>query len=137
MALEPYLCFLATNPIPDSCYSSLKMARTHTHALIDLFKIRKMFIALIGLYLLAGTFYFLWFSHMPKMATELPMVITDIEYWHASCYVEEICAKPQFLNFISKCDALFTCMVAKPVNIREKSLCRCPKEYSKYGQKGK
>ena len=136
-ALEPHPCFLATNPIPDSSYSSLKMARFHSHALIDLFKIQKMLIGLIGLCLLAGTFYFLWFSHMPKMATELPMVTTNTEYWHASYYMEEICAKPQFLNFISECGVLFTSTVAKLVNIREKTLCRCPKEYSKCGQKGK
>nr|POF20509.1 pectinesterase/pectinesterase inhibitor u1 [Quercus suber] len=36
------------------------------------------------------------------MATELPVVTTDPKYWHAGCYVEEICAKPQFLNFISE-----------------------------------
>ena len=76
-------------PIPDSNYYSLKMARTYTHILIDFFKIRKM---LIELKILASTFYFLWFSHMPKMATELLVVTTDTEYWHASCYVEEIYA---------------------------------------------
>ena len=96
MALEPYLCFLATNPIPDSNYYSLKMARTYTHILIDFFKIRKMLIELINLYLLAGTFYFLWFSHMPKMAIELLVVTTDTEYWHAGCYVEKIYASLSF-----------------------------------------
>ena len=131
MALEPYLCFLATNPIPDSNYYSLKMARTYTHILIDFFKIRKM---LIELKILASTFYFLWFSHMPKMTTELLVVTTDTEYWHAGCYVEEMYAKSQFLNFIFECGALFTSTVAKPVNSREKTLCHCPKEY---GQKGK
>ena len=47
------------------------------------------------------------------------MVTIDTEYWHAGCYMEEICAKPQFLKFISECGALFTDMVAKPVNSRE------------------
>ena len=56
---------------------------------------------------------------MPKMATKLPVVTTDTEYWHAGCYKEEICAKPQFLKFIPECGALFTDMVAKPVNSRE------------------
>ncbi|KAF3960140.1 hypothetical protein CMV_015120 [Castanea mollissima] len=53
------------------------------------------------------------------MATELLVVTTDTEYWHASCYVEEICAKPQFLKFISECSTLFTGTVAKPVKNRE------------------
>ena len=92
------------------------MARSYTHVLIDLFKIRKMLIGLIGLCLLADTFYFLWFSNIPKMATELPVVTTDTEYWHASYYMEEICAKPQFLKFIPECGALFTCMVAEPAS---------------------
>ena len=109
------------------------MARTYTHVLIDLFKIWKMLIGLIGLCLLADTFYFLWFSSMPKMATELPVVTTDIEYWHPGCYMEEICTKPQFLKFIPECDALFTGTVAKPVNNREQ-LYHYPKEYHKYDQ---
>ena len=71
------------------------------------------------------------------MAIELPVVTTDTEYWHAGCYVEEICAKPQFPNFIFECGVLFTGTVANPVNNREKTLCHCPKEYCKYGQKGK
>ena len=95
------------------------MARTYTHVFIDLFKIRKMLIGLIGLCLLADTFYFMWLSHMPKMATELLVVTTDTEYWHAGYYEEEICAKPQFLKFIFECSALFTSMVAKPINSRE------------------
>ena len=33
--------------------------------------------------------------------------------------MEEICAKPQFLKFILECSALFTGMVAKPVNSTE------------------
>ena len=53
------------------------------------------------------------------MATELPVVTTDTEYWHVGCYMEEICVKPQFLKFNPKCGALFTGMVAKPVNSRE------------------
>ena len=53
------------------------------------------------------------------MATELPVVTTDTEYWHAGCYMEKICAKPQFLKFIPECDVLFTGTVAKPVNSRE------------------
>ena len=53
------------------------------------------------------------------MATELPVVTTDTEYLHASCYMEKICAKPQFLKFIPEFGALFTGMVAKPVNSRE------------------
>ena len=53
------------------------------------------------------------------MATELPVVTTDTEYWHAGCYMKKICAKPQFLKFIPKSGALFTRMVAKPVNSRE------------------
>nr|POF12459.1 hypothetical protein CFP56_59374 [Quercus suber] len=53
------------------------------------------------------------------MATELPMVTTDIEYWHTGCYMEEIYTKPQFLKFISECGALFTSIVAKLVNSRE------------------
>ena len=53
------------------------------------------------------------------MATELPVVTTDTEYWHAGCYMEEICGKPQFLKFISKCGALFIGTVAKPVNSRD------------------
>ena len=56
---------------------------------------------------------------MPKITTELLLVTTDIEYWHAGCYMEEICAKPQFLKFIPECSALFTGMVAKPVNSTE------------------
>ena len=95
------------------------MDRTYTHVLIDLFKIRKMLIGLIGLCLLANTLYFVWFSNMPKITTELPLVTTDTEYWHAGCYMEEIYAKPQFLKFIPECGALFTCMVAKPVNSKE------------------
>ena len=54
------------------------------------------------------------------MATELPVVTTDTEYWHAGCYMEEIYAKPQFLKFNPECSALFTGMVAKPINSREK-----------------
>ena len=50
------------------------------------------------------------------MATELPVVTTDTEYWHAGCYMEKICAKPQFLKFIPECGALFTCMVAEPAS---------------------
>ena len=95
------------------------MARTYTHVLIDLFKIRKMLIGLIGLCLLANTFYFMWLSHMSKMATELLVVTTDTEYWHASCYMDEICAKSQYLKFILEFGALFTSMVAKPVNSTE------------------
>ena len=53
------------------------------------------------------------------MATELPVVTTDTEYWHAGCYMDEICAKPQFLKFVPECSALFTGMVAKLVNSRE------------------
>ena len=53
------------------------------------------------------------------MATELPVVTTDTEYWHTGCYMEEICAKPQFLKFIPECGVFFTGMVAKPVNSRE------------------
>ena len=53
------------------------------------------------------------------MATKLPVVTTDTEYWHAGCYMEEICAKPQFLKFIPECGVFFTGMVAKPVNSRE------------------
>ena len=53
------------------------------------------------------------------MTTELPVVTIDLVYWHASCYVEEIYAKPQFLKFIPECGALFTGTVAKPVNSRE------------------
>ena len=53
------------------------------------------------------------------MATELPVVTTDTEYWHVGCYMEEICVKPQFLKFNPECGALFTGMVAKPVNSRE------------------
>ena len=53
------------------------------------------------------------------MATEFPVVTTDTEYWHAGCYMEEICTKPQFLKFILECDALFIGMVAKPLNSRE------------------
>ena len=56
---------------------------------------------------------------MPKLATELPVVTTDTEYWHAGCYMEEICAKPQFLKFIPEWGVFFTGMVAKPVNSRE------------------
>ena len=78
-----------------------------------------MLIGLIGLCLLADTFYFMWFSHIPKMATELPVVTTDTEFWHASYYEEEICAKPQFLKYIFKYSGLFTSMVAKPINNRE------------------
>ena len=84
------------------------MARTYTHILIDLFKIWKMLIGLIGLCHLADTFYFLWFSNIPKMVTELPVVTSDTEYWHAGCYMEEICAKPQFPKFILECGVLFT-----------------------------
>ena len=51
-------------------------------------------IGLIGLCPLADTSYFLWFSHMPKMATEIPVVTTDTEYWHVGCYMEELYAKP-------------------------------------------
>ena len=109
------------------------MARTYTHVLIDLFKIWKMLIGLIGLCLLADTFYFLWFSSMLKMATELPVVTTDIEYWHPGCYMEEIDTKPQFLKFIPECGALFIGTVAKPVNSREQ-LYHYPKEYRKYDQ---
>ena len=53
------------------------------------------------------------------MATELLVVTTNTEYWHAGCYMEKICAKSQFLKFILECGALFTSMVAKPVNSRE------------------
>ena len=53
------------------------------------------------------------------MATELPVVTTDTKYWHAGCYMEEIYAKPQFLKFNPECSALFTGMVAKPINSRE------------------
>ena len=53
------------------------------------------------------------------MATELPVVTTDTEYWHAGRYMEEIYAKPQFLKFNPECSALFTGMVAKPVNSTE------------------
>ena len=81
-----------------------------------------MLIGLIGLCLLTDTFFFLYFSNMPKLATELPVVTTDTEYWHAGCYMEEICAKPQFLKFIPECGVIFTGMVAKPVNSREQ-LC--------------
>ena len=56
---------------------------------------------------------------MPKMATELPVMTTDTEYWHVGYYEEEIYAKPQFLKFIFECSVLFTSMVAKPVNSRE------------------
>ena len=78
-----------------------------------------MLIGLIGLCLLTDTFFFLCFSNMPKITTELPLVTTDTEYWHAGCYMEEICAKPQFLKFIPECSALFTGIVAKPVNSTE------------------
>ena len=78
-----------------------------------------MLIGLIGLCLLADTSYFLRFSHMPKMAIEVSVVTTDTEYWHVSCYMEEIYAKPQFLKFAPEYGALFTGMVAKPVNSRE------------------
>ena len=78
-----------------------------------------MLIGLIGLCLLTDTFFFLCFSNMPKLTTELPVVTTDTEYWHAGCYMEEICAKPQFLKFIPECGVFFTGMVAKPVNSRE------------------
>ncbi|KAK7822240.1 hypothetical protein CFP56_036640 [Quercus suber] len=37
------------------------------------------------------------------MATKLPVVTTDIKYWHTGCYMEEIYTKPQFLKFISEC----------------------------------
>ena len=53
------------------------------------------------------------------MATELPVVTSDTEYWHAGCYMEEICAKPQFLKFIPECGALFIGIVAKPINSGE------------------
>ena len=53
------------------------------------------------------------------MATKLPVVTTDTEYWHVGCYMEEIYTKPQFLKFVLECGALFTGMVAKPVNSRE------------------
>ena len=53
------------------------------------------------------------------MAIELPVVTTDTEYWHDGCYMEKICAKPHFLKFIPESGALFTGMVAKPVNSRE------------------
>ena len=53
------------------------------------------------------------------MATELPVVTTDTEYWHTGCYMEEICSKPQFLKFVPECSALCTGMVAKPVNSKE------------------
>ena len=53
------------------------------------------------------------------MATELPVVTTDTEYWHAGCYMEEIYAKTQFLKFVPECSALCTGMVAKPVNSKE------------------
>ena len=53
------------------------------------------------------------------MATELPVVTTDTEYWHVGCYMEEIYAKPQFLKFVLECGALCTGMVAKPVNSKE------------------
>ena len=86
---------------------------------INLFKNRKMLIGLIGLCLFTDTFFFLCFSNMPKLATELLVVTTDTEYWHVGCYMEEICVKPQFLKFIPECDALFTGMVAKPVSSRE------------------
>ena len=43
----------------------------------------------------------------------------DTEYWHAGCYMEEICTKPQFLKFIPECDELFIGMLAKPLNSRE------------------
>ena len=56
------------------------------------------------------------------MATELPVVTSDTEYWHIGCYMEEICAKPQFLKFIPECGALFIGMVAKPVNSGEQLL---------------
>ena len=95
------------------------MARTYTHALIDLFKIQKVLIGLISLYPMADMFYFLWFSNMSKMAIELPVVTTDTEYWHAGYYVEEICAMPLFLKFIFECNALFTGMVTKLVNSKE------------------
>ena len=78
-----------------------------------------MLIGLIGLCLLTDTFFFLYFSNMPKLATELPVVTTDTEYSHVGCYMEEICVKPQFLKFNPECGALFTGMVAKPVNSRE------------------
>ena len=42
------------------------------------------------------------------MVTELPVVTSDTEYWHAGCYMEEICAKPQFPKFILECGVLFT-----------------------------
>ena len=95
------------------------MVRTYTHVFIDLFKNWKMLIELIGLCLLTDTFFVLWFSNMPKMATKLPVVTTDTEYWHTGCYMEEICSKPQFLKFIPDSGALFTGIMAKPVNSRE------------------
>ena len=95
------------------------MVRTYTLVFIDLYKNRKMLIELIGLCLLTDTFFVHWLSNMPKMATELPVVTTDTEYWHAGCYMEEICSKPQFLKFIPDSGALFASMVAKPVNSSE------------------
>ena len=53
------------------------------------------------------------------MATDFPLVTTDTEYWHAGCYMEEIYSKPQFLKFIPESGALFTGMMAKPINSRE------------------
>ena len=53
------------------------------------------------------------------MATKLPGVTTDTEYWQAGCYMEEIYTKLQFLKFVPECSVLFTGMVAKPVNSRE------------------
>ena len=53
------------------------------------------------------------------MAIEVSVVTTDTEYWHVGCYMEEIYAKPQFLKFAPEYGALFTGMVAKPVNSRE------------------
>ena len=72
-------------------------------------------IGLIGLYPLAYTSYFMWFSHMPKMATEIPVVTTDTEYWHAGCYMEELYAKP-----INNREQLFVIALKNTANMNKK-----------------
>ena len=70
---------------------------------------------LIGLCPLADTSYFLWFSHMPKMATEIPVATTDTEYWHAGCYMEELYAKP-----INSREQLFVITLKNTANMDKK-----------------
>ena len=72
-------------------------------------------IGLIGLCPLVDTSYFLWFSHMPKMATEISVVTTDTEYWHVGCYMEELYAKP-----INSKEQLFVIALKNTANMDKK-----------------